>query len=196
MKSIILEGTVEEAPCESCGRFVDATYAYGQVEVEAGLFADNVMRATCNCCGAVTAIAGQSAHRLRKAIDEKGAKKTTLRLPQELLDFVNFRLSLAGATSSQDGLFFQALLLACRNQENSLGKLLAQVSDLVLSRPYREMVHLTLSPQLAQILENLKVASGLANGSEILRRLVVLADTDVLEMKAAEKLEELVLIAA
>ena len=95
MKSIVTEGTVELTPCEQCQKLVPATYSYGPVEHE-GLIVEDVMRAVCNQCGDIVATTPQSAHRFREAIQNRNAKRTTVRIPQELQDFICLNLSAAG----------------------------------------------------------------------------------------------------
>lgn len=122
MKSIVLEGQVSEAPCERCQRFVPARFAYGPVELDGGLVVESVMRATCDECGAVLALAPQSAYLLRRALLQQKKRRTTVRLPQELADFIALKLSLVGMRPSKVDLFFRALLLAARGHEKKLGK--------------------------------------------------------------------------
>jgi hypothetical protein len=68
MKSIVLEGQLTEAPCETCQRFTQARFGHGPVELEEGLVVENVMRATCESCGAVVSVAQQSAYLFRQAL--------------------------------------------------------------------------------------------------------------------------------
>lgn len=175
MKSIVTEGTVEKAPCEHCHRFVAATYAYGPVEMD-GLVVDDVMRATCNDCGAVVATTPQSAHRFKTAFEDRRQKRTTLRIPQELQDFIALSLSAVGADITHSELFFRALLLACRDKEEAIGKELREVQSAVLTRPNRVTVNLTLGSHLRGVLDKLQNASGFQGTGETIRRLLVLAD--------------------
>lgn len=189
MKSIVAEGTIERVACEKCQRFVPATYSYGPVELD-GLVVEDVMRAVCNECGAVVATTPQSAHRFKTAFEERRQKRTTVRLPQELLDFVSLQLSLVGADITHVELYFRALLLACRGQERQIGGELSQLSDLVLERPNRVTVNLNLGSHLLTALELLQQASGIQGTAEILRRLLVMADGS-LEAKVQPELERL-----
>lgn len=175
MKSIITEGTVEKASCEHCQRFVEATYSYGAVEVD-GLVVEDVMRGVCNLCGAVVSLAPQSAHRFKKALEDRRQKRTTLRMPQELHDFISLSLSSVGADSTHTELYFRALLLACRGQEDKVGKAVATLCSSVLNRPNSVTVNLTLGSHLLEVLERLQAASGISGVGELIRRLVVLAD--------------------
>lgn len=189
MKSIVTEGTVEKAPCEKCRRFVTATYGYGPVEMD-GLVVDDVMRATCNECGSVVATAPQSAHRFKAAFEERRQKRTTVRMPQEVLDFVSLQLSQVGADFTHVELYFRALLLACRGHEKSIGAELALLRDPILDRPNRVTVNLNLGSHLLDTLELLHQASGIQATAEILRRLLVMADGS-LESKVYPEIERL-----
>lgn len=189
MKSIVAEGTVEKVACEKCQCFAPATYSYGPVEMD-GLVVEDVMRAVCNWCSTVVATTPQSAHRFRTAFEERRQKRTTVRLPQELLDFVSLKLSLVGADITHVELYFRALLLACRGQEKQIGGDLSRLHDLILERPNRVSVNLNLGSHLLAVLELLQQASGLRGTSEVLRRLLVLSDGS-LEAKVQPEIERL-----
>lgn len=179
MKTIVLEGTVERVACEHCGRFVSATYAYGPVELEPGLVVEDVMRATCDQCNRVIATAPQSAHRFKAALEQKKHRRTSLRIPHELQDFVGQNLSAVGADSTHVELYFRALLLACYGHEHEIGLKLRHLEDPVLNRPCRDTVNLNLNGNLIEVLESLARASEITNTSELLRRLLVLADGEL-----------------
>ena len=190
MKSILLEGTVEQAPCETCKAFTAATYAYGPVEIEPGFVVEDVMRATCNRCGNVVATAPQYSHRFRKEFDDRKNRRTTFRISQELSDFISLNLSAVGADTTHDELYFRALLVACKNREEEIGKRLISLDDKILSCPNRVTVNLSLSPHLEQILTKLQTACEIKSTSELMRRLLVLADGE-LESATLEELESL-----
>ena len=189
MKSIITEGTRGRAACERCGGFVAVTYRYGPVQL-GELVVDDVMRATCDTCGAVVATAPQSAHRFRSASESRRHRRTTVRMPQELLDFVSLQLSLVGADSTHEELYFRALLLACRGNEEFVGRELLAVEHPVLLRPNRASVNLTLGPQLRSTLGQIQLASGNRSTADVLRRLLVLAD-GALENRVLPEIERL-----
>lgn len=179
MKSIVLPGDTTRASCETCGRFVRATWGYRPYELEGDLVVEQVMCANCPTCGQVVGVAQQSAYLLRRALENERRFRTTLRLPQELKDYVALqldKLGVAGAPKSYVQLFLRALLAACRGRESELAEALRQVEDPVLERPCTEMLTLTLSRPLLEVLDNLKAQTGLENGSEVMRRLLVLSD--------------------
>ena len=175
MNSIILPGKAIRASCEECGRFTEATFAYGPFEYD-GAIVDDVMRATCNVCGQVVSLAPQSSHRLRVAREEKAAKRTSIRVPMELMDFMGLRLSIAGAQTTHVELFIRALLVACDGKEAKIAKALVRLDDPVLQAPNRLTINVNLGPQLLAIVTTLMAESGLTSVSETLRRLIVLSD--------------------
>jgi len=175
MKSIIMEGTVEKAPCEHCQALIEATFAYGPLKLENEIVVDDVMRATCNRCSSVVALAPQSAHRLGAAIRNQPRKRTTLRISRELEDYVALRLSQNGADGSHFELFFRALLVACKGREEVIGLQLQQVKDSVLQSSLSVIANMTLTPNLQEVLERLQTTSGIQT-SDLIRRLIVLSE--------------------
>lgn len=198
MKSIVLEGQLTEAPCETCQTFTEARFSYGPIELEGGLVVENVMRATCGICGAVVSLAPQSSYLLRQALSRHRRRRTTVRLPQELADFIALKLSLVEMRPSKVDLFFRALLLAARGQELALGQALIRVEDPVLAQRLGVTVNLSLRPIAQGVLDQLLAQSGLRNASEVLRRLLVLADAEGLEFgpRVTQVTEELAFTAA
>jgi len=198
MRSIVLEGKIVQASCETCQKFMPARFAYGPLEWEEGLVVENVMRATCEQCGNVVALAPQSAHLIRRAVQQQKKRRTTVRLPQELADFIALKLSLVGMRTSKVDLFFRALLLAARGHEKKLGKELSKTDDPVLQQRLTVTVNLSLRPTAQDVLDLLLQHSGLRNASEVLRRLLVLADAEGLTFGSRVKqvTEELAFAAA
>ncbi|MBI3929995.1 MAG: hypothetical protein HY319_30935 [Armatimonadetes bacterium] len=193
MKSIVLPGQTTPALCEKCGRQVQATFSYGTFRFDNGLIVEDVMRATCDTCGEPVVLAAQSSYRLRTALEDQKHKRTTLRMPQELEDFVALQLSLAGAYPGHEELFFRALLLACHRREKKIGRRLRNLEDPVLQRPRTATLNLNLTPKLLEILEQLKTYSEIENTSDLLRRLLVLADTEELSKAVQEETARLAL---
>lgn len=199
MKSIVLPGDVTRASCETCGRFVRAIWEYRPYTFEDGLVVEQVMCASCPTCGQVVGVAQQSAYLLRRALENDRRFRTTLRLPQELRDYVALqldKLGIAGAPQSYVQLFLRALLAACRGRESELTEELSQLQDPVLERPCTEMLTLTLSRPLLEVLDSLKAQTGIDNGSEVMRRLLVLSDLQPESFKSLTDQAEQVILAA
>ena len=143
-------------------------------------------------------LAPQSSYLLRQAIARHRRRRTTVRLPQELADFIALKLSLVGMRPSKVDLFFRALLLAARGHELVLGQALPRVEDPVLAQRLGVTVNLSLRPIAQGVLDQLLAQSGLRNASEVLRRLLVLADAEGLEFgpRVTQVTEELAFTAA
>lgn len=185
MKSIVHTGQTTKVYCEACEKFVEATYSYGTFRFSNGVVADNVMRAVCDSCGEVVAVAHQSALVLKEALEDNG-QRTTMRLPQELLDYISLQLDQLGAKPTHYDLFLRAILLACHKKEKLIGPKLSGVEDAVLRQPYGATLSLLLTPNLLKIIQALVKASGITNNSELLRRLIVLTETPVLAKPVAQ----------
>lgn len=179
MKSIVLPGESTRASCEACGKFVRAHWGYRPYELKEDLVVEQVMCATCPTCGQVVGVAQQSAYLLRRALENARRFRTTLRLPQELRDYVALqldKLGIAGAPQSYVQLFLRALLASCKGRESDLAQDLRKLDDPVLKCPCVDMLTLTLSRPLLEVLDALKAETGISNGSEVMRRLLVLSD--------------------
>ncbi|MBT9583720.1 hypothetical protein IV102_10230 [bacterium] len=192
MKSIVMTGQKVKAFCPNCDKFGLATYAYGTFPFDNGVVADNVMRATCDGCGQIVALAAQSAPVLKQAL-EQPKTTTTMRLPRELLDFVSVQLDQAGARSNHYDLFIRALLLACRGREESVAARLASLQDPILQLPNTNTINLAFPARLHDILIRLEEFSGISNGSELIRRLMVLAEHPPLAKEVRQETERLAL---
>ncbi len=189
MKSIVTQGAIDVAPCRRCRRAVKVYYSYGSVERN-GHTVKDVMRAICILCGEVVTTSPQSAHRFMPVAPSPKSKRITIRIPLELQDFISINLISAGAEVSNTGLYLTALLLACHNQEQELGPLLASAESPVLARPNKVAVSLYLGPQLLNTVANLARESQISNISEVLRRLLVLADGP-LDRNVSQELQRL-----
>lgn len=199
MKSIVLPGEMTRASCESCGKFVRASWGYRPYTLEDGLVVEHVMCATCPTCGQVVGVAQQSAYLLRRALENERRFRTTLRLPQELKDYVALqldKLGVAGAPHSYVQLYLRALLASCKGRESELAGSLRELDDPVLQRPCTDMVTLTLSRPLLDVLDAMKTETGIDNGSEVMRRLLVLSDLRPETFRTLTEQAEQVILAA
>jgi len=71
MKSEVHPGDRVRAACERCGRFRPATFALGDLPLEDGSTVPDVMRATCDVCGDIVALAQQSAPAIKAHHDAR-----------------------------------------------------------------------------------------------------------------------------
>ena len=192
MKSIILTGQTTKVYCETCQRFVQATYSYGPFQFDNGVVAENVMRAVCDACRSVVAVAHQSAPLLKEAL-EAPALRSTMRLPQELLDYMGLQLDRVGTRATHYDLFLRALLLACHGKEKEIGERLSKLNDPILEQPNTATLSLTLSSNLNKIIIALGKASKIRSISEMLRRLIVLTEQPYLGKPVAQEASRLIL---
>lgn len=195
MKSITCPGEKELAACETCQKFTQATWDYGSVTFEE-LVVEQIMRATCDTCGSIVGTAHQSSYLFKKALRQQRQHRTTIRLPQELRDYLSLQLDRAGASVFQPEIFLRALLAACRGCEEIVGKALQAIEDPVLLRPCSEVLTLTLRTPLKNTLTQLHEHSGIAGVSELLRRLLVLSDMEEFYPKLKEETERVMLAMA
>jgi hypothetical protein len=191
MKSIILSGTQVTAFCPKCDEFCPSTYAYGSFPFDSGVVADRILRATCDRCGTINALAQQSAPALKEALD-RSKIQTTMRTPQELLDFVNLQLDRAGGRLNHYDLYIRAILLACKN-DRTIASRLREISDPVLDLPANTTINIALTTPLYQILQKIVESSGLNNASETIRRLIVLSEEPKISKRVHSEAERLCL---
>lgn len=192
MKSIILAGQATKAYCETCDKFMAGTYSYGPFLFDNGVTAENVMRAECDVCHSVIAVAPQSAPLLKEALATPRAIRSTMRLPQELLDYMGIQLTRFGTRATDYDLFLRALLMACRSREDEIGHQLPAVEDPILKQPFSATLSLFLSARLGDVITALSKASQLSNTSDVLRRLIVMTEQPALHKSLALEADRLV----
>jgi hypothetical protein len=186
MKVTTVAGSKIKSYCEHCSKIVEATYSYGSFAFDTGLVADEVLRALCNTCQNVVAVAQQAAATLKEAMDSQD-KRSTMRIPKDLLDFISMQLTLAGARPKNYELFLRAMLASCHGKEDELGGLLRLLNDPVLKQPNTEVLNIAFNSYLRTVIDALSRASGIGNTSDLLRRLIVLTrDPAVAKSVAAE----------
>lgn len=168
-------GMKVEAPCENCKGFVPATFELGRLVMDDGTVIDGVMRAVCDRCGSVLAVAQQSAPVIREALDRRDAgRRTTIRLPRALAEQVEMRLTRKGAPPTH----YQALLAAFANALRHMG---AADREMLVARlrsgevPYRNLkkdvtINLDLGHNLAGFMDELRREVGIQQ-SELVRRI-------------------------
>lgn len=68
---IKIPGDRTRAACETCQKLTSATWRYGDLPMDSGEVAHDVMQAYCDMCGASLLVAQQSAHKIRQTRQEK-----------------------------------------------------------------------------------------------------------------------------
>lgn len=172
-----------EAPCEICGGFVSATFDLGALPMDDGSVVNGVMRATCDTCGSIVAVAHQSASVVREALDRRDAgRRATVRLPRTLAAQVAGRLSRKGTPPTQYQLLLAAFANAWRRMDAADREALVLrlgSSDSRSARARKEVtVNIDLGHNLAGFLEDLRRETGLSSRSELVRRVLAAAQEE------------------
>jgi hypothetical protein len=184
MKSIVSPGDKVRAACEHCGRFQSATFAYGGFTLSDGTTVPNVMRATCDKCGDIVALAQQSAHAIKAHRDLHRAKRTSVRLPRPLYDFAASEVSQVGGDPKNSiTLLLKAFFASLLNDEQRRERMILQLRDLddpILHQRADVSINLHLASQLMEEAERLRTASRLKSTSEVFRKALVASEGDPL----------------
>ena len=200
MKRVFYPGKKVKAPCEACGTTGSATYGYGTVNLADGTPVENIMRAICDNCGHVVATAQQSAPIFRAALEARSQSRThqtSVRIPLVLADFARQTLFEGHAADVErfDLLvkaFAMSLTGTSARRWQAAVENLRTVQDPALDMPCDYQVSLYLNERLRELLERLQREAGLANLSELIRRILVVMDSD---SKAEAELHKLILVA-
>lgn len=186
MKTVFLPGKQIRAICRTCGCIEDATYGYGTITLDDGTEVESVMRALCDRCSSLVAVAQQSAptlHAARTRRDEvKRRSRSTIRLPRVLVDFARMELHDEGGAPERFDLMVKAFLLAVMRarpaRRERLIRALRDSDDSVLALPLDASVHLDLSERLWETLEALRAEASSSSASDLVRRMLVVMEGD------------------
>ncbi|HEY3999681.1 MAG TPA: hypothetical protein VGO93_12485, partial [Candidatus Xenobia bacterium] len=175
-------GHREKAICPTCTpkieAMVDITYRYAPLSLDDGTEADNVLQGYCETCGNSVLVAAQSSYRTARAIEDRHAKRTRIRLSLELTDYIATQLGLAGLGHSESDEYFRALFQSIAGREEQWARVLAASKSPLLALPLTESEHLTLSGRMQELLQKLESLTGLESASELVRRMIILADAN------------------
>lgn len=174
------EGDRSKLVCHQCEAARECEYSYGPLEFK-GETVDDVLRAVCLTCAGVVAIHSRSTYRLAEVSARQAQRRTTITIPVEMQDYIAHHLIQAGSNWSHSELYFRALLVACHENPEEIGKLVAVADDELLRRPNKARLNFSLGGQLSSTLARISKASGISNTSEIIRRLVVLTKDSIKE---------------
>lgn len=184
MKSVYMPGHKIEAPCEQCSAFVPATYCYDNLTLDDGTVVADVMLARCDVCHGILAVAQQSAHAIKAARDAReaaGRKRTTFRIPRPLYDYAANETSKVGATKEPVSLLLKAFLATLTDNQARLQRVsqrLHELDDPILAQPCDVSIALYLSDSLLALVRQLRQQAQLRSTSEVLRRVLVMAEGD------------------
>ena len=185
MRHVLKPGDTTRGGCESCKAMVFGTYNYGQIKLTDGTVVENVMRALCDDCGEIIAVAHQSAPAIKAARAQrdltKARSRTTVRVPRPLADFAASQLLDRGANPDRLDLMlktFVSMALDGPTRRTDLVNAICSASDPVLELRPEVTLHLDLSNSLRALLKELQAQSGLRNLSDFVRRMLVVMDAD------------------
>ncbi len=174
------EGDRSELICNQCEAARECEYSYGPCEFK-GETVDDVLRAVCLTCNDIVAIHSRSTYRLAEVSARQAQRRTTITIPVEMQDQIAHHLIKAGSSWSHSELFFRALLVACHENPEEIGRLVAKADDELLRQPNKSRLNFSLGGQLSSTLERISQSSGISNTSEIIRRLVILTKDSIRE---------------
>jgi len=169
--------------CYTCEAFRGATWAVGIVPVEDATPVPDVLRATCDVCGTVIALAPEATTRIHEAATQRGQKfRTTIRMQQALVDAVSAELSRAGADPQDFDVLLRGfglyLLTSNRNWKSAVRLLKAVSDEPLLQRPVDATITLRLPSRMWNLLEELEDDTGVHSTSELVRRILIVVSKD------------------
>lgn len=185
MRHVFKPGDTIRGGCEKCKALVAATYEYGRIKLDDGTVVENVMRALCNDCGEMVAVAHQSAPAIKaaraKRDTEKARLRTTVRVSRPLADFAASQLLDRGANPERLDLMLKAFISMALDdaaRRTALVNAIRSASDPVLNLKPEVTLHLDLNKQVWAVLKDLQAQSGLRSLSDFIRRMLVVMDED------------------
>jgi hypothetical protein len=202
-RRLFYPGRKVQAICRSCGKITRAVYGYGTVPLEDGTPVEGVMRAVCEHCGTLVATAPQSIPLVRAALEARaekphaeGKERTTVRIPRVLADYARWALfELKAPDVERFDLLVKAFVMSMVNagekRRSEIVTRLGTATDPALEQPFEYSLSLNLSEQLWEYLDRIRMEAGIANISELIRRILVLMETD---RKSEDELRKLVLL--
>lgn len=171
-------GTRIQAWCDYCERMVDATFAYGSAPVGGGRVVEDVLRATCDSCGRVVALAPEASPAIAEAMKKPatGRSRTTVRISKELRDAVGAQLVEIGARARDFDLVINAFVthFTCdAKDKRALLEHLTQMDAPARGHTADTSITLRLKPKAWQVLEDVEDTANL-HTSELIRRILYL----------------------
>jgi len=171
-------GTRIQAWCDYCEQMVAATFAYGQAPVGGGHIVDDVLRATCDQCGRVVALAPEASPAIAEALKKPatGRSRTTVRISKELREVVGAKLVEIGASAKDFDLVINAFVTHFSCDARDKRALLDHLMHLevpTLGQVADSTITLRLKPKAWQVLEDVEDTADL-HTSELIRRILYL----------------------
>lgn len=200
MQKIYLPGEKKKAVCPTCEGLVSATFQYGTYVHPDGTSVPHVLMLYCDKCNHQLAHAHQSSYLIQKARRSHRLQRTSVRVPQALIDMASSQVhSLGGdpkALSALD-LVIKATVATLFEASPAQRKRVTRELESRRTDPFwnlssERQVPLRLSEHAKQELRKLSDETDLKNQSEIIRASILLAAQD--GSSVAQELRKMVLL--
>jgi hypothetical protein len=186
LENVFLPGEKTSALCPTCQGRVQATFQYGTYTHSDGTKVPKVMMLFCDNCGTPLGHAQQSVYRIRNARQHDRLQKTTVRVPQVLLDIASSQVYKLGGdpkTVCAPEVVLKATLATIfdksKSQRAAVIKLMKSCKDGPLWKQRQNAsVPLKLSAKAKEELQRLTQESDCRNQSEAVRASILVAAED------------------
>ena len=200
MQKIYLAGEKKKAVCQACEGLVNATFQYGTYTHADGTNVPHVLMLYCDNCKSQLAHAHQSSYLIQKARCSHRLQRTSVRVPQALIDMASSQVhSLGGDPKTVSALDLVIKATVATVFEVSPTQRKRVVQDLQSRRtdPFwnlssERLVPLRLSEHAKKELSKLTYETDLKNRSEIVRASILLAAQE--HSVVAQELRKMVLL--
>ena len=200
MQKIYLPGEKKKAVCRACEGLVDATFQYGTYVHQDGTNVPHVLMLYCDDCNSQLAHAHQSSYLIQKARRSHRLQRTSVRVPQALIDMASSQVHSLGGdpkTVSALDLVIKATMATLfevtpTQRKQVIQELQNRRNDPFWNLSSERLVPLRLSEHAKQELSKLTDETDLKNRSEIVRASILLAAQD--HSVVAQELRKMVLL--
>lgn len=200
MHKIYLQGDKKKAVCATCEGLAEATFQYGVYTHPDGTKVPNVLMLFCDRCNTQLAHAHQSSYLIQKARQSHQTQRTSVRVPQALIDMASSQVhSLGGVTKTVSALdlVIKAMVAALFEvtpiqRKKMLQELQNQREAPLWNLSPDRQVPLHLSRHAKEELGKLADETDMKNRSEIVRASILLAAQD--HSPVAQELRKMVLL--
>ena len=175
-------GKKMEGYCYFCDAMRSGTYNIGPYPLDSGETVEGVMRATCDVCGKVIAMAHESVPLLKAALTKSSAprlkmERSTVRIPEALEVCSSRLLARLGVARGRFDLLVKTFMLSYLNgsdkEKSSFRSILRFPHGNILSAPQTVKFHMNFTDDLWEQIEQLRMDTGIESTSEIIRRMLV-----------------------
>lgn len=175
-------GKKMEGYCYFCDAVRSGIYNVGPYPLDSGEEVEGVMRATCDTCGNVIAMAHESVPLIKAALTKGDAprlktQRSTVRIPEALEVCSSQLLAKLSAARGRFDLLIKAFMLSYLNssdkEKSSFRSILRFPHNNMLKARQTVKFHMNFTDDLWEQIEQLRMDTGIENTSEIIRRMLV-----------------------